>query len=331
MAANKAGLRLTLDDGTDLADRIDPRLLELTLVEKRGGEADELSLTLHNHDGQLVAPATGRTLHLALGWESGEDVVLGLVDKGAFRVDEVEERGPPDIIQIRARSADFTGPARQRRVKVWKDTTLGAVLRAIAARGGLAAQVHPDLAGKPIAILEQHNKSDHALVQDLGARFDALATWKNRQLLFMPIGSPTTASGAPLPAITLTRQDGWSWSCRQADRTQYDGAEAQWHDPATGQRRTHKTGGTNRKRLKRTYASQAEAQQAATAEAARRARSKRTFTYELAMANMQLQPNAPITLAGWTTAIDAASWLIESVETRMGGNGLRQRIELESA
>jgi phage protein D len=42
MAANKAGLRLTLDDGTDLADRIDPRLLELTLVEKRGGEADEL-------------------------------------------------------------------------------------------------------------------------------------------------------------------------------------------------------------------------------------------------------------------------------------------------
>jgi phage protein D len=118
-----------------------------------------------------------------------------------------------------------------------------------------------------------------------------------------------------LPAITLTRQDGWSWSCRQADRTQYDGAEAQWHDPATGQRRTHKTGGTNRKRLKRTYASQAEAQQAATAEAARRARSKRTFTYELAMANMQLQPNAPITLAGWTTAIDAASWLVESVET----------------
>jgi phage protein D len=136
---------------------------------------------------------------------------------------------------------------------------------------------------------------------------------------------------APPPAITLTRQDGWSWSCRQADRTQYDGAEAQWHDPATGQRRTHKTGGTNRKRLKRTYASQAEAKQAATAEAARRARSKRTFTYELAMANMQLQPNAPITLAGWTTAIDAASWLIESVETAMGANGLKQRVELQSA
>jgi phage protein D len=48
------------------------------------------------------------------------------------------------------------------------------------------------------------------------------------------------------------------------------------------------------------------------------------------MANMQLQPNAPITLAGWTTAIDAASWLVESVETAMGANGLKQRIELQS-
>jgi phage protein D len=199
MAANKAGLRLTLDDGTDLADRIDPRLLELTLVEKRGGEADELSLTLHNHDGQLRAPEEGRYIRLALGWVSGEDVGVGLIDKGAFRVDEVEESGPPDKIQIRARSADFTGPARQRRVKVWKDTTLGAVLAAIAARSGLAAQVHPDLAGLPIATLEQHNKSDHALVQDLGARYDAVATWKNRQLLFMPIGSATTASGKAIP------------------------------------------------------------------------------------------------------------------------------------
>jgi phage protein D len=317
VAANKAGLRLTLDDGTDLADRIDPRLLELTLVEKRGGEADELSLTLHNHDGQLVAPATGRTLHLALGWESGEDVVLGLVDKGAFRVDEVEERGPPDIIQIRARSADFTGPARQRRVKVWKDTTLGAVLRHRRARGpcrassprsGRQAHRHPRTAQQE---RPRAGSGSGRPVRRAGHMEEpAIAVHAHRQ--------PHHRQRRPLPAITLTRQDGWSWSCRQADRTQYDGAEAQWHDPATGQRRTHKTGGTNRKRLKRTYASQAEAQQAATAEAARRARSKRTFTYELAMANMQLQPNAPITLAGWTTAIDAASWLVESVETAMG-------------
>jgi phage protein D len=76
-----------------------------------GAKPTSLSLTLHNHDGQLKAPETGRYIRLALGWESGDDVTIGLVDKGAFRVDEVEESGPPDKIQIRARSADFTGPA----------------------------------------------------------------------------------------------------------------------------------------------------------------------------------------------------------------------------
>jgi phage protein D len=45
MTANRAAMRLTLD-GADLADKINPRHMELTLTEKRGGEADELSLTL---------------------------------------------------------------------------------------------------------------------------------------------------------------------------------------------------------------------------------------------------------------------------------------------
>lgn len=330
MAANKAGIRLTLDDGTDLAQKIDPRFLELTLVEKRGGEADELSLTLHNHDGQLHAPTTGRYIRLALGWESGDDVTVGLVDKGAFKVDEVEESGPPDKIVIRARSADFTGPGRQRRVKVWQEGTLGAILSAIAARSGLSAQVHPALAAQSVATIEQHNKSDHAFVRDLGQRYDAVATWKNRRLVFMPVGSATTASGATLPTITLTRQSGWQWSCRQADRGQYDGAEAQWHDASTGKRRTHKTSGQNRKRLKRVYASEAEARQATAAEAKKRARGKRTFTYELATAETRLQPNAPARLSGWAGAIDGANWLIESVETSLGSSGLRQRLTLES-
>ena len=41
MAANIPGLRLTLEDGTDLADKIDPRLLALSLSEKRGGESEK--------------------------------------------------------------------------------------------------------------------------------------------------------------------------------------------------------------------------------------------------------------------------------------------------
>ncbi|MBA4087382.1 MAG: late control protein [Novosphingobium sp.] len=330
VGANIAGLQLLLDDGTDLAAKINPRFLELTLSEKRGDEADELSLTLHNHDGRLAAPETGRVLTLALGWKVGGPFT-GLVGKGRFKVDEVEESGPPDVITIRARSADLGGDYRKRRTKVWRDTTVGAVLDTIAGRYGVESLVHPDLRGLAIAVLDQHGKSDMALVKDLGSRFDALATWKDRKLIFMPVGAQTTPSGKAIPSLTLTRRDGWTWRFSRADREENDGAEAEWHDPADGKRKKVGTGGTKPKKLKRVYGSQAEAQQAAKAAAGKAKRGAFKFEYDLAQADMQIQPNARVKLSGWNTRVDGISWLVESVETSLGANGIKQKVSLESA
>src|SRR3546814_4407383 len=96
MDANKAAVRLTLDDGTDLSDKVNPRLISLSLTEKRGEEADSLEITLHNHHGQIAPPRRGAMLQLALGWEKGADVTVGMVNKGSFKVDEVERSGSPD-------------------------------------------------------------------------------------------------------------------------------------------------------------------------------------------------------------------------------------------
>lgn len=330
MAANIAGIRLTLD-GKDMADKVNPRLVELTLTEKRSGEADELSVTLQNADGKLELPEPGKVIALALGWTSGDDVAAGLVDKGRFTVDEVEAGGPPDQIRIRARSADLGGDYRKRRTKTWKDTTLGTVLQDIAGRHGITAQVHPDLAGKEIKALDQHGKSDMALVKDLGSRYDAVATWKDRKLIFMPVGSETTASGKAMPGLTLTRRMGWTWNFTHAQRDENDGVEAEWHDQAAGRRKKHSTGGKNPKRLKRVYASEADAKQAAEAEKKKRARGGYRFEYDLALADCSIQPNRKVSLSGWNSKIDGIKWLVESVETNMGSNGLRQRVILESA
>lgn len=327
--ANVAGLQLLLDDGTDLAAKVDPRFLDLRLTEKRGGEADELSVTLHNHDRLLIAPRTGRTLSLALGWRRGGPAT-GLVGKGRFKVDEVEESGTPDLITIRARSADMAGDYRKRRTQTWKDTTVGAVLNSIAGRYGNAALVHPDLAGRAIAVIEQHGKSDMAFVKDLGSRFDALATWKDGRLIFMPMGSKTTATGKIIPTLILTRRDGWGWRFTEADREKNDGAEAEWHDKADGKRKKVTTGGQNPKKLKRVYGSQAEAQQAADAATGKGERGAFTFNYDLAEADLQIQPNARVKLAGWNARIDAIEWLVESVETSLGEGGLQQKVMLES-
>ncbi|KPH62318.1 contractile injection system protein, VgrG/Pvc8 family [Novosphingobium sp. ST904] len=329
--ANVAAVRLTLD-GVDLADKIEPRFIDLSLSEKRDGSADELSLTLHNSDGKMALPEPGKVITLALGWTSGTDVTLGLVEKGRFTVDEVEATGPPDVIRITARSADLNGDYRKRRTQSWKDTTLGAVLGEIARRNSITAQVHPDLAGKPITALDQHGKSDMLLVKDLGSRYDAVATWKDRKLVFMPVGSATTAGGKTLAAKTLTKRDGWSWRFTRAQRDEYDGAEASWHDQDSGKKKTTSTGGTKRKRLKRAYASEADAEQAAEAEAAKRKRGAYQFEYELAFADTALQPNQQVTLSGWNTTVDGIKWLLSSVDTSVaGGGGIKQRISLESA
>jgi phage protein D len=84
MAGNKAGLRLALDNGVDLAAKINPRFLSLTLVEKRDGSADELTIALQNVDGKLAVPRAGAILSLALGWESRFDThPVGLSTKAA--------------------------------------------------------------------------------------------------------------------------------------------------------------------------------------------------------------------------------------------------------
>ncbi|MFC0683564.1 contractile injection system protein, VgrG/Pvc8 family [Novosphingobium clariflavum] len=328
--ANISAVRLTLD-GVDLADKIDPRFIELSLSEKRDGSADELTLTLHNADGKMALPAPGKVITLALGWASGTDVTIGLVEKGRFTVDEVEASGPPDVIRLTARSADLNGNYRKRRTQSWKDTTVGAVLGEIASRHGVSAQVHPDLASKPIAALDQHGKSDMLLVKDLGSRYDAVATWKDRKLIFMPVGSATTAGGKTLAAKTLTKRDGWSWRFTRAQRDEYDGAEASWHDQDSGKKKTTSTGGTRRKRLKRSYASEADAKQAAKAEAAKRKRGGYQFEYDLAFADTALQPNQQVKLSGWNTTIDGINWLLSSIDTTSDDKGIRQRISLESA
>ncbi len=345
MTANRAAIRLTLEDGTDLADRIRPRLVSLRLSEKREDDADEIDLVLHNADGLLAVPRTGVRLALALGWESGADVPLGLVDKGRFTIDEIELSGPPDQVSIRGRSADLTGALRKRETTTWRNTTLGSILGAIAARHNRFARIGGGLADAAIDVIEQEGKSDMAFVRDLGKRYDAVATWKDDFLLFLPIGGSATAAGAPLAGLVLTRRDGWQWTFREGQRESYKGAEAQWQDSAAGRRRTVKVAGpasttagegenapTEPKKLKRVYASEAEARQAAEAAASRAARVPYEFSYDLAIADPGIQPDMKITLRGWNPVIDGIAWLVKSVETSFDASGgLRQRVELESA
>lgn len=55
--------RLTVD-GNDIAQLVSPRLMSLELTDNRGIEADQLSITLSDHDGLLSIPPKGAVLRL---------------------------------------------------------------------------------------------------------------------------------------------------------------------------------------------------------------------------------------------------------------------------
>src|SRR5690606_20485110 len=120
------------------------------------------------------------------------------------------------------------------RTKSWDQTTLGEIVRTIAANNELEAVVAEKLASIAVDHLDQTDESDLNLLTRLGERHDAIATIKAGRLVFAPRGQAKTASGNELPIITLSPKDGDRYSYRETDRDGYTGVAAYYDDLDSG-------------------------------------------------------------------------------------------------
>lgn len=314
----------------DLTESMRPRLISLSLTERRGEEADQVEIVLHDADGAMTLPAPDAIINVAIGWARGTGVETGLVDKGQFRVDEVGWDGPPDSIRITARAADMTSGLRQRRTASWVAQTLGAIITSIAGRHGLSPRVHASLASIEVAAMQQEAKSDIAFIRDLGRRFDAVATVKDGNLLFAPIGTGTSVSGTPLSAMAITRAQASRYGWTRKKRDEHDGAEASWHDQGEARRRTVRVGGgENRRRLRRTYATEGDARAAAEAAVRRDRRNQAEMAITLALGDAAVAVERPASLSGFKAEIDAARWQVSEVRHEIGPRGFTTDIKLD--
>jgi phage protein D len=318
--------RLTVA-GNDIAQLVAPRLISLNLTDNRGLEADQLDIQLSDHDGLLAIPPHGAVVRLWLGWSN-----TGLVDKGTYTVSETEHSGTPDVLNIRASSADLRKQLKVKREGSWSGTTAGEVLKTIALRNDLEPLISAALAALPILQLDQAGESDANLLTRLGEEFDALATVKGGRLLFLPASGGKTVSGADLPHITLTRADGDSHRYLQADRDSYDGVRAYYYDLGSAKKQEALIGaGDNLKQLRHTYADRDSALRAARAEWNRLQRGSATLSYTLAKGRPDLIPELTYTLEGVKTEIDAIIWHGGNVQHSLTADaGYTMSLELES-
>lgn len=318
--------RITLG-GVDLTSKIKPRFMDLTLTECRGGEADQLDLTLDDADGKLAIPPKGEKIELQIGWED-----TGLVDKGSFIVDEVEHNGTPDVITLRARTADLIDDFRQLQSRSFHETTVGAIIDMLAAEHNLRSGCAAALRNKVITHVDQTHESDANFLRRLGKQYDAVATVKNDVLIFAPANHTKTISGKDLPTIQITRKSGDRHRYHSAERDSYSGVRAFWHDQNRSTRRSVVAGiPGNTKRLRTTFANEIDALQAAQAEWQRVQRGIYTFELELAVGIPEAMPQSPVKATGWKTDIDNTDWIAVKLTHRISvTTGMTAHIEMET-
>lgn len=307
-----------LADSADVTGTIRESLVSIRVTDKAGMEADQIDLAIVDPLGRIALPRRGVTLSVALGWEG-----QGLIDKGKFTVDEVGEDGPPDVIAIVARSADFRGSLKDSRDAAYDNTTVGDVLATIAARQGLTPAIHADLGKIPIEHRAQTNESDANFLTRLGEDFGAIATIKSGRLLFVPSKSGRTASGNILPRVRIARSDGDRHSFRAVDRDgSQTGVQARWHDREEGETYFALAGKEGSlKTLKKTYATKAEAEAAAKAAWSKQKSGAHELSLSLALGRADVLAGAPLALTGWRREITALTWVAGDVTHTLAGDG----------
>lgn len=318
--------KVTLD-GTDLTSVIEPRLQSLSISECRQDEADTLDITLDDHDGLLAIPRRGALLSVSIGWEGA-----ALVNKGTFTVDEIEHSGAPDVITIRARSASMTKNMGERQEKSWHGKTLESIVSTIASKHKLKPIIGAALGKITIAHIDQTHESDMSFLNRLSKRYDAVMTVKDSRLLFVPIGEARSASGQEFKVIALTRRSGDQHRYHVAERENYAGVKAHWHDNTDGKRKSVIIGGENQHNIKvlpEVYPNEPAAKAAATAEMNRTQRSQATMAFTLALGRPDILPEFPVTLTGFKPQIDDTAWLVKRARHSISEGGFTTSLELE--
>ncbi|NUL76231.1 phage late control D family protein [Escherichia coli] len=324
------------------------RLMSLSLTDNRGFEADQLTITLDDADGQLQLPPRGARLTVLIGWK-GEP----LTEKGTYIVDEIAHEGPPDRLTVSARSADFRDEFNVKREVSWHDVTVERVVSAIAHRYGLKPQISEMLMDIEIDHADQTEESDMSFLTRMAEMLGAITTVKSGNLLFIMPGGGVNAQGQPLPSFAITRSSGDRHQFRIAEREAYTGVRAYWLDLNYGKKKKvsvkrrkppkpKKEKSSSREGdymegaegnvfvLRKTYQNEQAARRAAAAKWQQLQRGAASFSITLARGRAELYPEMHGTVTGFKSEIDNQDWIIAKAEHTIDNSGFTTQLELEA-
>lgn len=349
-------------DGKRFGTQAMSRIISISLTDKRGFEADELTIELDDHDGTIAIPKTGSKITLKLGYKE-----TGLIEKGEYLVSEFTASGSPDRLSITARAADLAEALAEQVEKSWHKQTLFQIIETIAKKHKYEYIISKDYQNTKIEHIDQTNESDASFMSRLAEQYDAIATIKNGKLLFIPAGESQTASGQPILPTTITRASGDSHSFTYSSSNSYQAVRAYYTDKKTGQKKevivnkdnaypnkkttqqtktvkgkTFKakkkendnqkvnTEGQKIKTLRHLYATESGAWAGGRGAFKKIQRGVAEFSITLAVGRPDLYPETPAVVKGFKPEIDAEAWLITEVSHKIDSGGYTASIQFEA-
>lgn len=343
-------------NGQAFGSQTQSRIISIRLTDKRGFEADELTIELDDTDQSLAFPPQDSQIKLWLGYRES-----GLIYKGAYRITEISWQGAPDTLHITAQAADMSSKLAEQQEKSWHQTSLKTIVETIAKQHNLIPVIGKNYQNEPIAHIDQTNESDAAFLTRLAEQYDAVATVKDGRLLFIAAGEAATADGTPLPEIILSRQSTDQYHYRRSATQNHQAVRACYTDKKTGKKqeviiskdnvrpvKTTQTKAKNKRRqtvkttppvktdglkiktLRHLYPNRGSAEHGARAAFKRLKRSSEEFEIQINPGRPEITPESPVVLQGFKAEIDAAQWIGVEIETTLDQNGLSSKIKLES-
>lgn len=226
-------------DGHDATSYLEPSLLSFEYTDQAAGKSDEVSLEMNDRDDKWIngwLPMKGSIIRAAfycLNWcGPGQDLHL---DCGTFKCDApADYSGPPNKVSVKAVSAALTTELREtKRTKGWENYSLQGLAQEIAGKHGL--ELYYDAPPHQFQRQDQRRETDLAFLQRLATdRGVNLKVHDGKMILYS-----AQAADARGSALTINRRGGEQFTAQEysfkvsSEDTGYDGAETEYHEPAT--------------------------------------------------------------------------------------------------
>lgn len=308
-----------LADGTDVTQAIADRFLRLRINDQAGQQSDSLEIELDDRASLLPVPRSGAWLKVWLGYSDQGRLPAYM---GSFAVDEVELSMGPRSMVIRGTAAQ-TAPelVKEQRTQSWHDTTLGAIVEAIAKRNGLKPVIKGGLGSIQIKHEDQTNESDQSFLTRLAEKLKATIKPADGNLVVTP---RTENAGS----FTVNLQEVTDWRCTLKNRGAYGQVKVKWLDRTTNKEATKTFGEKGPLPVyeeKQLFRDEAEATKAA--ESRRQSLKAGEVRISLKMPGRpDLNADGEITLKGFREYVDG-TWVIKSVSHELGGGGYSTSVE----